>query len=254
MDPCVDLPMPPFTTPDDITTINYSLEWPHLETPSNTTFAGPIQIDICRCKRTDLPPQKDTEPGHIYTRTKCMGPEVRFKTEQEELWVLDVPHGPINILRPATEEEQARRIEIHKNSEPIVYRGRKLLFLTGPCPRGRYQAYATRRWLEAMTLDARQHVSCLCLLIQPYEEDSSDEATRIAYAEFAEYLVQHVPWLITLHLYICPDGMKMYDAASEFSVLLRTGNTKLVVVDGRCGSETREYSNASVFLEAEFST
>ena len=218
MSPCMGTPLVSFSTLDDVTSINYALDWPHLEDPSNTTFAGLTQIDICHCPRTDLPPQEETEPGHIYTRFRCETPNVRFKTEQEDLWVLEAPHGPINMLRPATEEEQARRRDLQNDTDPAVYQGRKLLFLTGPCPRGRYQAFATQRWLETLRPEAQKHVSCLCILIQPYEEDCSDEATRLAYLEFTKYLVQHVPALQTLYLHICPDGNHLCIAASEQTI------------------------------------
>ena len=247
--------MPQPSTPGDITTINYTLEWPHLENPSNTTFAGPIQIDICRCQRADLPPQSDAEPGHIYTRFKCVGPEVRFKIAQEELWVLQAPHGAINMLRPATQEEQDRRQRIPDNTNhPTVYKDRKLLFLTGPCPRGRYQAYATQKWLERLHPDVRKNVSHLCLLIQPYEEDCSDETTKRAYAEMARYILQQVPGLMALQLFICDKNMGASTAASEFSILLRNENTMIVVAHGGWGGENREYSDASTFLDAMITT
>lgn len=242
--------MPHLSTPHDITTINYTLEWPHLENPSNTTFVGPTQIDICRCPRPDLPPQDDREPGHIYTRNKCAGPDVIFKTGEGELWVLQAPHGPINMLRPATKEEKERRNEIHDDAEPTAYEGRNLLFLTGPCPRGRYQAYATHKWLESISVSARQHVSRLSLLVQPYEEDASDAATRRAYSELSEYILQHLPGFKTLCLNIWDDEMRLYSAASEFSILLHRDGIKLIVRCNWWGGESREYNNARAFLEA----
>lgn len=250
MSPHLERPMASFSTLDDVTTINYALDWPHLETPSNTTFAGLTQIDICHCPRTDLSPRDDTEPGHMYTRFECEGPNIRFRAEQEDLWVLEAPHGPINMLRPATEEEKVRRRDLHNDTDPAVYEGRKLLFLTGPCPRGRYQAYATQRWLQTLTPEARKHVSYLCILVQPYEEDCSDEATRLAYAEITEYLTQHVPALQKLYLHICPEGNNLCTAASEFSGLLRRGNTRIVVVDHCETGESTEYGDPSVFLDA----
>lgn len=245
MFPCADRPI----LPADVTTINYSLDWPHLHNPSNTTFAGLTQIDICHCQRTDLSPQKDTEPGHIYTRFKCVEPVVRFKTAKEDLWVLEAPHGPINMLRPATEEEKAQRSQIYPDAGPSVYQGRKFLFLTGPCPRGRYQAYATLKWLT-LNPHARKHISCLCLLIQPYEEDSSAEATRKAYKDLAEYLVRHAPGFEKLYLLVCPNGMQLCSAASEFGILLQSRDVKIIVViDDCCSRETREYDDPSVFSE-----
>lgn len=246
MFPCAERPI----LPDHVTTINYALDWPHLQNPSNTTFAGLTQIDICHCQRTDLSPQKDTEPGHIYTRLKCIEPEVRFKTAKEDLWVLEAPHGPINMLRPATEEEKARRSQIHPDADPSVYQGQNFLFLTGPCPRGRYQAYATQKWLETLTPAARKHISSLCLLIQPYEEDSSAEATRRAYTDLAEYLVQQAPEFEKLYLLVCSNGMQLCSAASEFSKLLHSRDIKIiVVVDDCCSREMTEYDDPGLFSE-----
>ncbi|EOA89693.1 uncharacterized protein SETTUDRAFT_79830, partial [Exserohilum turcica Et28A] len=223
--------MPHLSLPDNVTTINYALDWPHLENPSNTTFAGQSQIDICRCPRADLSPQKASEPGHIYTRFRCVGPAVHFKTADDLLWVLDAPRGPLNMLRPATSDEHNRRRRIHDAADPAAYQDATFLFLTGPCPRGRYQAYATRTWLQSLSPLARGHVSSLCLLIQPYEEDGSDDATRRAYAHLADYIVHTVPALKALYLYVCPNGMRMWNAAREFSILLRSNdhNTKIIV-------------------------
>jgi hypothetical protein len=242
-------PMPHLSTPHDVTTINYTLDWPHLENPSNTTFVGQTQIDICRCPRPDIPSQNDREPGHIYIRSKCMGPEVRFKTGKEELWVLQSPHGPINMLRPATNEEKDRRDQVHEDAEPTVYERRNFLFLTGPCPRGRYQAFATQRWLETIGPSARQHVSCLSLLVQPYEEDSSAQATQRAYSELANYILEHLTGFKTLCLNIWDDEMSLWSAASEFSILLHRDDVKIIVACNWWSGETREYSNARAFFE-----
>jgi hypothetical protein len=241
--------MPHLSTPNNITTINYDLDWPYLQNPSNTTFAGQTQIDICRCPRSNLLSQDDSEPGHIYTRYSCAGPDVRFKTGQEKLWVLQAPHGPINMLRPATREERERRNEIHDDAEPAAYASRNLLFLTGPCPRGRYQAYATQKWLESISASARQHVSCISLLVQPYEEDTSDAATRRAYSELSKYILQHLPGFQTLYLNIWDDEMKLYSAASEFSTLLHRDDVRINVRCNRWNGESKEYNNARGFLE-----
>ena len=40
---------------------------------------------------------------------------------------------------------------VYQEAVPILYRGRNFLFLTGPCPRGRYQAYATQMFLSRLT-------------------------------------------------------------------------------------------------------
>lgn len=241
--------MPHPSTPDDVTTFNYTLDWPYLENPSNTTFVGHTQIDICRCPRYNLLSQDENEPGHIYTRYSCAGPELRFKTGDEGLWVLQAPHGPINMLRPATKEEKDRRDEIHDDAEPIAYGSRNFLFLTGPCPRGRYQAYATHKWLESISVSARQHVSCLSLLVQPYEEDASDAATRRAYSELSGYILQHLPGFKMLHLNIWDDEMKLYSAASEFNVLLHREDVTIAVRCNRWNEETREYNDSRMFLE-----
>jgi hypothetical protein len=243
-------PMPHLSRSSDITTINYALEWPYLENPSNTIFVGQTQIDVCRCPRSNLPPQDEKEPGHIYTRYKCAGPEVRFKPGDEELWVLQAPHGPINMLRPATKEEKERRQEIHDHADLTAYVGRNFLFLTGPCPRGRYQAYATQKWLESLSPPARQHLSRLSLIVQPYEEDCSDNHTRRAYANLAEYILHYVPGFEALSLNIWDDEMRTRSAASEFGILLHRDAVEVTVKCGWWRGETKKYTSARAFLEA----
>ncbi|KAF1839619.1 hypothetical protein BDW02DRAFT_2664 [Decorospora gaudefroyi] len=240
----------PHPAPQDIVTINYTLEWPYLENPSNTTFVGQTQIDICRCPRSDLPAQDHKEPGHIYTRYQCLGPEVRFKSVEEELWVLQTPYGPINMLRPATNEERERRNEVHMNAEPSAYADKSFLFLTGPCPRGRYQAFATLKWLENLPSAARTYISSLSLLIQPYEEDCSLDASDRAHAELAEYIVQHLPNFRKLCLNFWDDEMALRSSASGFKILLQQEDVEIAVGCSWWRGEVKRYSNSSAFLEA----
>ena len=242
-------PMSQTSTLDDITTINYSLHWPHLENPSNNTFVGHTQIDICRCPRPDLPPQDDVEPGHIYTRYECVGPEVKFKSGEDELWVLHEAHGPINVLRPATAEEADRRKQIHDDADPTSYQGHNFILLTGPCPRGRYQAHATQMWLQGLGTLARQNVSSLSLLIQPYEEDCSIHLIKGAYSELANYILDHVSGLKALYLYICNDGWSLLSAATEFSIIFDLDDVKIVLRDNRSDKENRDCKDARAFLE-----
>ncbi|KAF1843972.1 uncharacterized protein K460DRAFT_290862 [Cucurbitaria berberidis CBS 394.84] len=246
--------MPHVSTSDDITTINYTLEWPYLENPSNTTFAGPTQIDRCRCPSSTLPQQKDKESGHIYTRYECVGPEVRFHPPEEKLWVLQAPHGPINMLRPATRAETERREAIHNEAEPTVYAGKNFLFLTGPCPRGRYQAYATLQFLKSLSSEARKNFDCLSLLIQPYEEDCSNDFSQKSYAELADYIVHHMSGFRTLCLNIWDDEMRLRRAASEYSLLLHKEDAKIVVGCSWWRGEVKEYNSVKTFLEAMTTT
>ncbi|KAH7401483.1 hypothetical protein BKA66DRAFT_385851, partial [Pyrenochaeta sp. MPI-SDFR-AT-0127] len=239
------------SAPEDITTINYSLEWPYLENPSNTTFVGPTQIDICRCPKGNDSYQKssDSEPGHIYTRYECTEPRVRFHSPEEGLWVLESVHGPINMLRPASHEEKERRKEVHSEADAAVYANRKLLFLSGPCPRGRYQSYATMQFLRSLSPSARAHISCLSLLVQPYEEDCSEDYSKRAYAELAEYVLQNLPAFSTLYLNIWDDETKLRAAASEFSILLHKSDVKIAVGMNWWKGEMKEFNTARAFLE-----
>ena len=242
-------PMSHLFTLDDTTTINYTLHWPYLENPSNTTFVGHSQIDICRCPRPDLPPQGDVEPGHIYNRYQCLGPEVQFQSGEQELWVLQEAHGTINMLRPATAEEAERRKEIHDNTTPTVYQIHNFILLAGPCPRGRYQAYAMQKWLQGLSTLARRNISSLSLLIQPYEEDCLDKPTQQAYAELAKYISQHLPRFKTLCLHIGDYGWRLRSAVVEFSILFDMEHVKIVVWGKVYGEENEECENASAFLE-----
>lgn len=237
------------STPAELTTINYTLSWPHLENPSNTTFVDSTQIDICRCRRLDLPQQTDEEAGHIYKRYQCAAPEVSFISPDKALWVLEVPHGPINMLRPATSEERERYKQIHDNAEPAAYIDRNFLLLSGPCPRGRYQAYATLCFLRSLSPVVQQQVSCLTLLLQPYEEDCSDEASIQSYGELAEFIVQHLRGFKKLHLNFWDDEMKLKSAASQFSILLHREGVKIVVGCSWWKDRVLEYDSARPFLE-----
>lgn len=225
---------------DNVTTINYTLEWPHLENPSNTTFAGPTQIDICRCggKNIDL--------EHIYTRYRCPRPKVRFTSPGEELWVLQAPLGQVNLLRPANEEEIQRSEEIGATAEPSAYAGKIFLLLTGPCPRGRYQAYATLQYLRSLPAAARHNVEYLSLLIQPYEEDCSDDQGGRAYIELARYILEEVPAFKSLYLNIWGEETRI--GAREFAMLLWRDGVTIVVNWDWWGESSEEYTEINSFL------
>ena len=97
---------------DEETIVNYTLRWNWLENPSNTTFGGVPQIDLCRCPRQKHRAKNVKTKDHMYTRYKCNGPEVRFNSGLGDLWVPSQGYassGQINFLRPATMEELRRR-------------------------------------------------------------------------------------------------------------------------------------------------
>lgn len=226
--------------PQDVTTINYTLSWPHLENPSNTTFVGATQIDICRCgpKKIDL--------GHVYTRYRCRRPEVRFAPASEDLWVLQRPLGQINLLRPATEDEVQRRKDIEGPVEPSVYAGKNLLLLSGPCPRGRYQSYATLQFLRSLHVSRRQHIESLSLLIQPYEEDCSDDQGGRAYVDLARYIIEELPAFKTLCLNIWGEETRI--GSREFAMVLWKEGVRIVVSWDWWSGETEEYTDVESFL------
>src|SRR5690242_21554064 len=116
---------------DIVTTINHRLSWPHLDSPSNTTWAGPTQIDFCTCQAANL--DRIEKDPHIYTRYKCLGPDVHFTPPREGLWVLEAAHGQINILRPASDKERQDRPsiailqsskQVYNEALPFLYRER----------------------------------------------------------------------------------------------------------------------------------
>ncbi|KAJ4987321.1 hypothetical protein SVAN01_07191 [Stagonosporopsis vannaccii] len=204
----------------DITTINYTLSWPYLDNPSNTTWAGPTQIDFCACPRAD---SASVEDQHIYTRYKCLGPEVHFTPPSEGLWILEAAHGQFNILRPASDKELEDRPsiailrtskQIYDEALPFLYRGRNFIFITGPCPRGRYQVYATLHWLKQLGAGARANIEILSLLVQPYEEDCNIADVGESYAELATYIADHLHRFTWLCLNVW--DQTVYQAASKF--------------------------------------
>jgi hypothetical protein len=225
----------------DVTTINYTLEWPHLENPSNTTFAGPTQIDICKCG------PYNTNLGHMYTRYTCERPEIRFSSSEDELWVLEAPLGQVNLLRPGNDEEVQRRKEVGEEADPSAYAGKNFLLLTGPCPRGRYQAYATLQFLKSLSPLARQRVEYLSLLLQPYEEDCCDDQGGRAYLALARYILAELPAFKTLCLNIWGEETRV--GSREFAMLLwKYGITITISWDWWSG-EAKEYTEAAPFLE-----
>ncbi|KAF2026729.1 hypothetical protein EK21DRAFT_73592 [Setomelanomma holmii] len=227
--------------PQDVTTINYTLSWPHLERPSNTTFVGATQIDICRCGTNNI------DLGHVYTRYRCRRPDVRFAPASEDLWVLQRPLGQINLLRPATEDELQRRSEIEGAVDPEVYASKTFLLLSGPCPRGRYQAYVTLRFLQSLHWSRRQHVESLSLLIQPYEEDCSDDQGGRAYVDLARYIIEELPAFQTLYLNIWGEETRI--GSREFAMVLWKEGVRIVVSWDWWTGETEEYTGVEGFLK-----
>jgi hypothetical protein len=238
--------------PYEITTVNYVLEWPNLQHPSNTTFAGPTKIDICHCSRPDLLQHKNSRDlGHLFTRYRCPSPDVHFSSAHDKLWVLQTPMGQINLLRPATSEEVRRRKELD-NTDPSVYASKNILLLTGPCSRGRYQAHATLQFLQSIGPSAREHIECLSLLVQPYEEGCTDDETRQAYAGFARYILNELPGFTTLCLNVWTRSEQLRTAARELGLVLWKEGVSIVVRWDwdETSEETEEFGDVESFLEA----
>jgi hypothetical protein len=157
------------------TSLRFVLDWPYLDNPSNNIFAGQTQIDVCTCPHEDVNDEDEEHGSHVYTRYRCLGPETRFKPLREGLWILQEARGLINILRPAAKELNDRPLatiirvckQVHDEALPFLYRDRGFFFLTGLCPRRRYQAYATLQWLKQLNPKARQCVQIISLLVQP---------------------------------------------------------------------------------------
>lgn len=197
---------------ETVTTINYTLNWPWLENPSNTTFAGDEQVDLCRCPQQQYREYNVPTEDHIYTRLRCHGPEIKVKSAREKLWVVSAEYGRsggLNFLRPATKIERKRRPHanilstcktIYQEAVPILYRDRTLQLVTGPCPRGRYQAYATQMFLMRLTPLARAHVTAISIIAQRYEEDACMKDTGKAYFHLAAFLADCLPSFQKLHL------------------------------------------------------
>ena len=229
----------------EYTTINYTLSWSHLENSSNTTFAGPTQIDICRCGLS--PGQNLPDLGHLYTRYSCERPRVSFGSPEDELWVLQEHLGQVNLLRPANSEEIKRRNTITRDAEPSAYAGQNFVLLTGPCPRGRYQAHATVQFLRSLTSKARSHVESLSLFIQPYEEDCVDNQGGRAYVGLAKYIVDQLPAFKTLFLNIWGEETRL--GAREFALVLEKEGAKVVVSWDWSSNEVDEYDEIVAFLK-----
>ncbi|KAF2629953.1 hypothetical protein BU25DRAFT_446801 [Macroventuria anomochaeta] len=240
---------------EDVTTINYTLNWLYLDKPSNTTFAGSTQIDLCSCPREDIHYDDSPHDSHIYTRYKCIGPDIHFTSPRNGLWVLQTAHGQFNILRPASADELKLRPtsailqvskQIYSEALPFLYRDRDFFFLTGPCPRGRYQAYATLQWLGRLSERARANVEILTLLVQTYEEDCNVADVEGAYVELAEYIVDSLPGFKWLCIDVWDE--KVYGAASVFSTLFEEERMGVVARKRWQGFEAEVFVSKESFL------
>jgi len=217
---------------EDFTTINYDLEWPHLQNPSSLTFTY-FKADICLCPRG-----RSSESGgeHMYTRYNCEGPRVKVKPKSSPLWILERPNGPLTILRPATQTELARRPaaniarvnkQLYHESIPLLYRGRRFRFLTAPCPRGRYQAYATETILSRMGDIVLSHITHLSLICQDYEEDWHWKDAMGSYTSFCNFILKKLPSFQTLHLLVSSGYPSTL--IHQFSTLFQRENVQIVV-------------------------
>ncbi|KAK7193061.1 hypothetical protein DPSP01_007596 [Paraphaeosphaeria sporulosa] len=239
------------------TTINYTLKWNWLENPSNTTFGGVPQIDLCRCPREKPRTTNIKTKDHMYTRYKCHGPEVKFASGWEDLWVPSQAYansGQINFLRPATQEELSRRPSgnilstnktIYEEALPVLYRGRNFLFVTGPCPRGRYQAYATQRFFAGLSLFARVHITGFSLNILPHEEDCQTEDITKAYRDLAEWVQHNLPLFQVLGLNLWHP--RLTSMAKVFECLLQRNGVKIELDRGQNDGWVEEVEDVEGF-------
>ncbi|KAF2175604.1 hypothetical protein K469DRAFT_66085 [Zopfia rhizophila CBS 207.26] len=218
---------------NEITTINYDLAWPYLQNPTSTTFTY-HQLDMCSCPGPASQGSTGKHGDHIYTRYVCEGPEVQIVPKNKPLWVLQQPNGPLNILRPATKKELDRRPSanivranklIYREATPLLYRGRKFRFLTGHCPRGRYQAYATQTLLSRMSTFTQEQITDLSLIYQQHEEDCRWQDVKKAYVSLARFILSNLPHCRTLHILKCASG----DGLGPFCKLFRREDMRILV-------------------------
>ncbi|KAF2018359.1 hypothetical protein BU24DRAFT_449818 [Aaosphaeria arxii CBS 175.79] len=209
---------------EEITTINYALDWPFFEHPSSTTFTA-HQVDRCRCPQQSSRRTNTRTEDHIYTRYVCHGPEVQFATRSRSLWVLEKPGPAFNILRPASQDEKERRPDagiisvnktIYRETIPLLYRQRNFLFLTSICSRGRYQAYATQQWLSLHTAYARSQITSISLLCQENEEDCRLRDVAMSYVNFSKFALRHLVNFQSLCLNVWSSDIPLYPFAMLF--------------------------------------
>ncbi|KAL5415096.1 hypothetical protein PMIN03_002857 [Paraphaeosphaeria minitans] len=239
------------------TVVNYSLKWNWLENPSNTTFGGALQIDLCRCPRQKPRTTNIKTKDHMYTRYKCHGPEVKFKSGREDLWVPSQAYansGQINFLRPARDEELGRRPSgnilstsktVYEEALPILYRGRNFLFATGPCPRGRYQAYATQRFFAGLSVFARMHITGFSLSVLPHEEDCQIGDVARAYGDLAEWVRHNLSSFQMLGLKLWHP--RLASTVQVFGDLLQKNGVKIELDRGQDEGWVEEVEDAECF-------
>ncbi|PVH96598.1 hypothetical protein DM02DRAFT_483901, partial [Periconia macrospinosa] len=226
---------------ETVTTINYSLRWPWFENPSNTTFNGAVQIDLCRCPQ-NLPRPRTANSkteDHIYSRSKCYGPDVRFHHGSEDLWVCgdEYPNsGQINFPRPGVRYKAGYEAvvgilatcqAVYEEAVGVLYRNRNFLFLSGPCPRGRFQAYATRVFLSRLSPFARANITSLSIISLPYEEDANIKDAEDSYLDLAGYIQLCLPSFQTLCVNLWNE--KMGTAAKSFGRVFEKNGVEILL-------------------------
>jgi hypothetical protein len=235
-----------------ITTINYTLEWPFLQNPRNSTFT-PHSLDVCCCAGQQPRSHNIQTKDHVYTRYICQGPEVRFTPKAGELWVLEEPNVLFNILRPASYEERKRRPgagiilvnkQCYEEALSFLYSGTNFLFLTGPCPRGRYQAYATQKWLERLSPFARGCITDLSLICQTWEEDCQNSNAVRAYTELSRYISSNVPNLRNM----CLNHWSQEILINTFGMLLWQEGRRIFVSQDFQNGSVEEFDNVEAWI------
>lgn len=238
---------------ENVTTINYDLTWPYLDHPSSTTFT-PHQLDHCRCPPGQDSGSRSAIEEHIYTRYTCQGPNIRFCSKGEPLWILQQSGPAFNILRPASLEELQRRPEagiirvnklIYTETISLLYRGRNFLLLTGICSRGRYQAHATHEWMSRLAPLARSHITSLSLLCQSNEEDCRDMNALKSYSTLARFILEELPRYRSLCLNVWLNQLPLY----PFAMLFRRDGTRIFLQHHGNSTEFHVFADAAQYLQ-----
>lgn len=108
-------------------------------------------------------------------------------------------------------------------------------FVSGPCPRGRYAAYAASTFFARLSPRARRCVTGLEVLVVPHEEDWNAEDVPRAYGELAAWVGRDLQGFEMLRVVLFDE--KLAEAVGAFEGLFEKKGVKVCVQRGKTVEE-----------------
>jgi hypothetical protein len=104
------------------------------------------------------------------------------------------------------------------------------------------------RWFVLLNPQARENITAVSLLLQPYEEDCLTAGVEASYTELAVYMRNCMPGLEVLYLDV--SDKEIYRAASAFFLLFERKGMKIEVRRRFQASEVEEFYCKEVFMKS----